>query len=900
MVQVASLRDSGTPLAEALQTIITKTGLSESTVVRRAHALMSLAAACDVGVVNRNAGLEPGGPGTAGTPIAGVVDEISQAFDIPSIGLDSPHSEVEDSRSPWFFQGLELASQSVAETTDEPQESNTAGRRADAVSVLEPPSLLLRTLDKLNISTVGDVLDLKLQNLREIPGVGRLKVAQLKDLILEAEAWTGIETSGLEEDTDVDHTWHHVRPDDPWRPALVRLSNKAKTALEKAGYETLADIRDNLSNLVDLPKLGRTTVAQIREHFAELTSTGTEAYLFGELGAPYSVENLLQRAFADLDERERDMVNRHELGDETLEEIGQSYDLTRERVRQIIARRWTELSELYAEVATDLLAPELARLERPGNLMVCRTIDEAKRLDLAIQLTGYDPPRHKRVLSKNEREEFERQISALRAALEEAGQTTMDLEDALDIAESVGIMIERDELMRLLEDHWKVTFVEGRVVFPWFNIGDILAEELLELGHASDIREILVGYDARRAMPEWPDLPELNDHAARSHIARTPVVWNMAHGLYIHQDRLPFPIEDLHQAVEWALDFMKGRQDAIGANTIIDEMSHQRVLPAGMTPHLLKDGIYRHRLGRTFKNNLLVAHMDYFTEEGLSLKDRVTKFLDEANELVHWRTVSKGLRPYGFAQTSIYQMISEDPDFVATGHGNYTTLAHLGFTTASRDALIESVLTLLPENGDVRRSDEVLAGLSGELKDVITAHENSLQVLEWISRLDGRVDAAHGLMARGENGGLVREAIYSILTRLGAAYPHELRSRLVEDFGYRGTDAAVYGGLSRLLAANRIMKLPGGLYSIVGTTEVMTWNIWEKRRELVVSTAIHSEAATYDPTAMWSLISYIERQVDDDPLAARLLGEYLKRSDLSPDQRRNASDLKFALSMGMN
>lgn len=829
--------EQGLSLPEALVATISQTGLGASTVERRKQAVISLIS-------------------------AGAMD------------LAEASETVENQESAFEFG----------------EDDEKGNWRDDPIDVLSPSSLLLPTLERLGARTVGDVVELARVDLSTIPGVGRLKTKQLRSLIEAAHAHGGNKPIVAQEA----EYWRHVSPEDPWQTTLGRLSNKARSALQRGGFETLGDIHSRMEELRKIPAIGRKTVTQIREHFDRLIHGGVEAYLFGDEGAPASVEALLQRALAELDERQRDMIRRHELGEETLEEIASDYGITRERVRQIIAVAIGDLVNVYRDVATELLAPELAKLDRPGLLMVCRSIDEAKRLDLAIQLTGYNPPRHKRVLSKNERVEFDEQIAQLRSALEETGQTSMELEDALDIAESVGVMIEMEELMHLLEDHWKVVFSEGRVVFPWYNIGDVLAELLLALRQPSDVRQILEVYEQRRMEPEWQDLPSLSEHSTRAHLGRQPLIWNYGHGEYIHINSCSFGESEISSIVNEALERLKSHEDSIGAHVILEEIRKTRDIPDDFTPHILKDGIYRHPLGLTFKNNLMIARSDVYRDHGLTMKDRVSAVMDDSSEPMHWRAIARAVGQYGYALTSVGQMLGSDPDFVAMGGGKYVTLTHLGFGAVTRDVICDTVFERLPEDGAVVRASDLFESLVGQLrnaaKDPVT--------LERLARLDPRVDAAHGMMARSSGGNLLRDAMRLLLSELGAAYPRELKAKLVEEFGYRGSDPHIHQGLSRLVDEGILNRLPGGLY-FEFQKEPDVWENWEKRRDIVVSTATHNEMPTHEPSLVWSLIRYIERVVDDDHLAAMLITQFLERTDLPPHLRTDAEDLQFALSMGM-
>lgn len=143
----------------------------------------------------------------------------------------------------------------------------------------------------------------------------------------------------------------------------VRIAN----VFNASNIRTVADLGEHsLADLLKMPNFGRTSVA-------DLLSTLNTAMQFGPPDAVRRVEDVsgvgllqaVRRSLLAYGARERDIISRRMGLDgpaETLAEIGESYGITRERIRQIEAKTLSRL--LSAEVWDDLLAEKLSALLR--------------------------------------------------------------------------------------------------------------------------------------------------------------------------------------------------------------------------------------------------------------------------------------------------------------------------------------------------------------------------------------------------------------------------------------------------------------------------------------------------------------------------------------------------------
>jgi len=96
----------------------------------------------------------------------------------------------------------------------------------------------------------------------------------------------------------------------------------------------------------------------------EILETSADPRLASEAGTAAmdteKVRQLLAAGMRELDERERTVVSQHfglfgQGGAKTLEELGQRFGVTKERIRQIEAKAMTKLREILGPKAADLM-----------------------------------------------------------------------------------------------------------------------------------------------------------------------------------------------------------------------------------------------------------------------------------------------------------------------------------------------------------------------------------------------------------------------------------------------------------------------------------------------------------------------------------------------------------------
>jgi DNA-directed RNA polymerase alpha subunit len=928
--------EAGGSLRSAACDVLMKRGLAESTAKRRAAAIVSLA---------EFAGDEPGN----GQPDSAESDRdesASESCELPIergpqlvLKLAQPGLDVQALSPPSLIQNtlqsLDIETTEDLLAIDEERLNSISGvgkKKVAAFRELQARALLNATLpveseddsspvdlmvgwrealpelsvrafnslEKTNAATVGDVFRLLKDNaITSIPGAGAVTKRDVQDNLLDYFQRALTAEVELPKARAESHMTDSLSVD-----VLIHLGTRSANAVERHPATTIGQLRVALvdGTLAQQKGVGRSSLKEIREHIERLREHGEEVYRFGERGRPKTYGELVEQILEQSDDNTRRVVEGR-LHGRIYDDLGQELGFTRARAQQLFVRAIEDSRLLFGRVAETLMAPEIMKLARPGGLFVAESEYDANQAEFALEVAGHDANVvRKRVVTRMSSNEVDAVMKELRAALQATGATSVSLEEALDIAEESGLMVEAAELEFLAFDYLNIRkLAEDRLGFPWSNYGDLLAEVLLDIGKTADTDAILARLDEMRATrPALAELPDFAPHAARNHFQSTQHIWNYGHGDYVHIDCLDVSPEQIHAAAKAGLERLRGRTDSIGANYLLDDLVAAGEAVPGLTPHLLKDAIHRHPKGLTFQNTLLVAHADSFAEDGVTLTDRLVDLMVQTGEPMKFGAIKKAMAKYGYAETSIYQHIIGSPEFLVLPGGEYTAARALGLSADDMQTIADAVAIEVRDEGAVYSADAVYLQLPEEVRALLRGNVPSLHVLEGVLRHDDRIEARHGLLARasGEDH-LLTKTVELILEDMGCAYPREVRCMLTDAYGYTGSGQAVASALQRLVEAGDAIRLPGALYSLRGADETETWRGWENHHETLLASGRHVEVETEDPWSVWTLIRYIERVIDEDDLAEAMMDRMLGRDDVPDELRESIHDLKFALSMGM-
>ncbi len=811
---------------------------------------------------------------------------------------------------------------SVGEVSDDVPEVASAAPLAHSTPIddLDPPGQVSAMLEHFEVETIENLLSIELDEARNMKGVGPTRFDAFRELVDEARAALSDDETEETGDMSLNPMARELHLADidletPWQDVLVDLSARTAKGLVTGRWTTLGEVTDAVSDgsYRAISGIGQTSVDELRSELARVAELGVETYVYGEAGQPASIAGLVEHALNWLDADDRTLLEARIFDDRPLREIGEERGVTRQRIQQIEAGILKDLQDRLGSVARELMAPVVSGLEMSAGLLHTSLLDNftdehnPKRLKLGLLVAGEDDADVRlgeflTTLSATEREELVREV---RDGLQELEGIHIDISEAVAVMGQVGLFVDAQAAARFLELVFEIEVDDGVFSPPWISYPDVVAQALRDIGRAADTDELMEAYERVRAENPALELHELAAHALQGNAHRHPDIYNYAHGLYIHAERLPMSREALDRAVEWSIARLAEETGQVGVGALIDEMEYERLTVPGLTDHLLKDALGRHEdKVLVFKNTLLVAHADTYVDDGLTLNERLEQVLHEADGPLTVRDVMDELDEYGYSRHSVAQAMGAAPWAITLQRGQYSHRDVLGLDADGVDGLLQAAFEALPEDGAPTSAQALLASLDAPSADHLRQHPDAPAALSALARTDDRfATATGGLVGRATNDGeyLLRTAIYDVIEPMGLAHPREIHDQLRTELHYTGSVSSVHSILQSAYENGTLSRLPGALYfhPTDDDNEQALFDTWSKRPDKLLEAARHPDRKTAAPHLVWEMARFIERIIDEDDLAEELLDSLLARDDVPAELKDEAEALKFALSMGM-
>jgi hypothetical protein len=746
------------------------------------------------------------------------------------------------------------------------------------VSVLNPPSLIQNVLERFDVGTVGELLELSAEELRDARGVGAKKIEVISELKDRAQAELDFDQHGLSEASEtqllsdrLENTG--VDMEESWERVLRVLPTRARGAFESVGYGTVRELVDAFERgeLSRLPNFGPKTLRRVEEVLELIASEGLEKYLFGERGRPETLGELIGQALDSLEDNDRVIVERRFFAGDTFGEIGDDYGVSFQAIQARFDTLIETLSHRFAPEAQALTEPLLAECEETGGLLSAERVLAVTRLEdlrhvlFVLHVAGYTDFRiwQDVFITPLHQTEIDTKLRVLRDQIVETGRAVLPFERIQNFARRADIALDRLALRRLFEVAWEVDIGEsGPVRNPWARRSDHVANVLEDAGVSMAASEILERLEGAEEFEQGID--EISERALNGLLHRHEDIYTIERGTYVHASALPVSPEDLDQVVAWCVERLEGETGQISTKYLLGELEETGMAREGLTPYLLKDALSRHPEVLTFKNTYLVAHAETFEESGKTLADRVESVLEEAREPLTVEDVIDRL-PEGidYHRMSIYTTLLSAPFSLNMGNNRFVHIDFVGLSESRRKRLLDAVYQRLPDDGTPMSCNDLLEELS-EMPEArsLALREHGPGLLWGLLREDERIVCGPGeLVARdigSESQHVLRTAIGQIVADYGAAYPREVRSELRSQFGYGGSDSAVFGSLTRSAEEGRLLRLPDSLYVPEGDDESILECMSSRDRE-VVKLATSSEIEETPARIVGLLEAYYKR-----------------------------------------
>jgi hypothetical protein len=750
------------------------------------------------------------------------------------------------------------------------------------VSVLNPPSLIQNVLERFEVGTVGDLLELTEEELHDAAGVGAKKIEVITELKQRARRELEFNQHGLSEASETQLlsdrlVTRDVGMDEPWQRILRVLPTRARGAFESVGYGSIGDLVEAFErgDLSRLPNFGPKTLTRVEEILEMIAREGLEAYLFGERGRPETIDDLLAQALDSLEESDRDIVERRFFAGDTFGEIGDDYGVSFQAIQARFDTLVETLSHQFGPEAEVLVEPLVAASERVGGLLPVEVVrrntelDDLREVLFALHIAGESDYRlwHAKFLTPLHQSDIDTKLRALRDEIVETGRATLPYERVQNFARRAGLQLERGALSDVFNVTWEVEIgPSGPVKNPWARRSDHVANVLEDSQEPMAAQEILERLEGAQEHDEGID--DISERALNGLLHRHEDIYTIERGTYVHASALPVSRGALDEVVAWCVQRLEGETGQISTKYLLGELEEAGVAKQGLTPYLLKDALSRHPEVLTFKNTYLVAHAETFEESGKTLADRVEAVLSGAQDPLTVEDVIDRL-PEGidYHRMSIYTTLLSAPFSLNMGNNRFVHIDFVGLSEGRRTRLLDAIHQSLPGDGTPKSCNDLLE----ELQDKPEARSLSIRdhgtgLLWGLLREDDRVVCGPGeLVARdtgSESQHVLRTAIGQIVSEYGAAYPREVRSELRSQYGYGGSDSAVFGSLTRSSEEGRLLRLPDSLYVPEGTDASVLDHMESRDRE-ILKLAQSSELAESPERVLELLESYYDRHGHD-------------------------------------
>lgn len=499
------------------------------------------------------------------------------------------------------------------------REANADGTFSANAPRLDEPVPISRSmgplLERLGIQTWRDAMAVDLVALEGLPGIGRTKLKRLHELQVEARERALVAGDASPAQPTL-FEWIEQSPWADWEPqlALGRLGARVLSVIERFELTTVAHLARWHTDVVviDVPNYGRGAHRKLEKRLEALKAHG-QAHLVFQGPVPTSIQELAERYLAVLStDRKQKVFALRYIDGLTLEGVGEHFDLTRERVRQILKTEIARDLPAWSPCVQELVEPAIERVERGGGIAATTDVmgllagPKPWALRLALDLSAMQDALLIDVLpgvtTTLSGDDFRALRKGLRADVEaglEAGFARSVVEDAFAWYE---LRVPDDELPRIAKAMLNVV-IEGDRAWP--DRRSTLAAYVGALhaaGGPTSAADIAAMIDERE--PEIEPSP----HSVVVALRRADQVFNVGSGLWVHEEYLPVQRVVLDALARRCLPVLEDADGAaINAVHLLADLREQGDVPPEMTPHLLREALMKTKLVRGWRVGTDVA-----------------------------------------------------------------------------------------------------------------------------------------------------------------------------------------------------------------------------------------------------------------------------------------------------
>ncbi len=587
-----------------------------------------------------------------------------------------------------------------------------------SASALTPEGTLLEPLPQLRAmgpllgslgaSVYADLLHVDLEVVRSTPGVGRKKVAKLRELILEARLRSGevepVSTATIE--SPELPPWS-LDPEDP-TVVLGRLQKRVHSLIERHDLRTVSRLRAWVADcdVSAEPNYGLGTHRRLVALLDRAGREGRDALVFGG-PAPASIRELSDRYLTHLDRVDpsvKEVFDCRFREGLTLEAIGERRGVTRERIRQIVEVELRRDRPSWGGLATSLLEPAWQLVEQAGGVVrwntARRELDgiEAWRLEMAIALAGesdmrVDPTRG--VLTVFDPDDLRALRRDLRGTIEEWLQRGRPWSESDQVFRDLGLSWKPNDTRRIAEEWLGLSFLDDYAHLSRQSVQAVYVRAL-QLANGP-----LSAAETADAAEKLDPLLIASANNAVASFQRSSQVYSFGHGLWIHASHLPVSAEALAAVAKLCLVWIQALDGkAIGVRELIRRLGNDGSALSGY-PYLLRDALIRTGKVRAWRAGLDVAWKSAESSRRPILEYLLEYARDAEQPFDLGPLVEEVAAAAGCEEGSVLTQFSSSDEFLGAGQGLYYAKSRLFASDEEFESFRAAAFDNLPEHGVV-------------------------------------------------------------------------------------------------------------------------------------------------------------------------------------------------------
>ena len=552
---------------------------------------------------------------------------------------------------------------------------------------------------------------------------------------------------------------------------------------------------------------------------------------------PETLPELLELIFGSLKGEDRALLSARVVEGASLERLEEEHGMSAEALRGRLGEIVDRLRGVCGAAAGGLVAPLVQVMAECGGVLHRDQVDglvgvsDLRQVGLALAVAGHQGVRRWRdeFLTSVPSDEFARRLSQLGDELRGQRQARLPMIRVMSMANEIaGLSLPRAAFSRLLAVAFKMQIGEDDRLVLRRTRTDRLLKLLATEARPMHFVEIVDAYTARHpgdegagdeAEAEPGDQRQL-EASLSAILGAHEDVYTLGRDTFVHRVALPIPPGRLDEIVAWCVEFTEGLTGAISPQRMLGELDRVGKDRRGLGAALLRDALSRHSDIVTFKNEHLIAHVESFREEGLTLDQWLERILREHEEPLTLPQVLD-LLPEGvnFHRTAVHASLLTAPWAISLGRGRFDHIESIGLDAARRRSLVDIAVASLPEEGTPVACRALLDEINPLEPALGQGHRGKALAILWgLLHKDERAQCGPGgLVARSRDEGarnLLQDAIVEVLEDLEVAHIRQLRLELTARYGHGGMESAFRALLRDCVDRGLIKRLPGRLYAL--------------------------------------------------------------------------------------